>query len=399
MRIFPPAIIILLISSLVLTIGRGITLPFMTIYLTTHFHLLPKSVGLILGASLTIGILCSFYGGYLVDKFSKIHLIIAAIALFGLSLLSLPWLPVAGMVIVVMALLHSAYAVLGISIKACFAEWLPVDQRIKIFSLNYTLINVGWAIGSTMGVTIASFDPLMPFIISGGLAFAIVITLTRQQRHFKNPPNAAAASSGAAVLGLKATINILRQDRRLIFFTLGGTLSAMVFGQFSGYLSQYLITVSNAEFTYKVIAAIMTTNALVVIFCQYGLSRYIRKQHMLLWLAAGTLFFIIGLLGFMHAGQSLLYWVIAMAIFSLGEIIVIPVEYMFIDFIAPAHLRGSYYGVQNLSNLGGAINPVLCGFLLSYTLPNTMFLVLVGSALLGLLFFWWGHRQPAPASL
>ena len=49
----PSLINMLLASSLVLTIGRGVTLPFITIYLTEHFHLLPKSVGVILGVSLT----------------------------------------------------------------------------------------------------------------------------------------------------------------------------------------------------------------------------------------------------------------------------------------------------------------------------------------------------------
>ena len=81
-----------------------------------------------------------------------------------------------------------------------------------------------------------------------------------------------------------------------------------------------------------------------------------------------------------------------MAIFTLGEVIVIPVEYLFIDFIAPAHLKGSYYGVQSLANLGGAVNPILCGFLLSFTPPTTLFYVLVAISLFGLVFFWYGYR-------
>lgn len=85
MKGFPSLINMLLASSLVLTIGRGVTLPFITIYLTEHFHLLPKSVGVITGVSLTLGILASLYGGYLVDKFSKNRLILLSILLFALS--------------------------------------------------------------------------------------------------------------------------------------------------------------------------------------------------------------------------------------------------------------------------------------------------------------------------
>ncbi|HEJ7006214.1 TPA: MFS transporter, partial [Serratia marcescens] len=174
MKGFPSLINVLLASSLVLTIGRGVTLPFITIYLTEHFHLLPKSVGVILGVSLTLGILASLYGGYLVDKFSKNRLILLSIVLFALSFFAIPWIPRPGGVIVVLAILHTCYSVLSITIKACFADWLPVEQRIKAFSINYTLVNVGWAIGSALGVLVAGLSPLLPFYLSGGLALATV---------------------------------------------------------------------------------------------------------------------------------------------------------------------------------------------------------------------------------
>jgi MFS family permease len=393
MKGFPPLIIALLASSLVLTIGRGVTLPFITIYLTGHFHLLPKSVGIILGISLAIGIFASLYGGYLVDKFNKNTLILLSILLFALSFFAIPWIPRPGGIVLVLAILHTAYSVLGITIKACFADWLPVPQRIKAFSLNYTLVNVGWAVGSSLGVMVAGLNPLLPFYLSGGLALLTVATLSfrlRGQLHSGQP--AAAESAPTTLPDFRQTLAILRSDRRLIYFTLGSTLGAVVFGQFTGYLSQYLIIVSNAEFAYKIIGMVMIVNACIVIALQYLLSRGMRQENMLRWLALGTLFFIVGLIGFMLAGQSVWLWAVAMAIFTLGEIIVIPVEYMFIDFIAPAHLKGSYYGVQNLSALGGAINPVLCGFILSYAAPPLMFLMLIAAALLSLLFFFLGHR-------
>ncbi|EPF6563086.1 MFS transporter [Serratia marcescens] len=390
MKGFPSLINMLLASSLVLTIGRGVTLPFITIYLTEHFHLLPKSVGVILGVSLTLGILASLYGGYLVDKFSKNRLILLSILLFALSFFALPWIPRPGGVIVVLAILHTCYSVLSITIKACFADWLPVEQRIKAFSINYTLVNVGWAIGSALGVLVAGLSPLLPFYLSGGLALATVATLSLRLRGREQRATPAAAP--ATLPNFRQTVTILRSDRRLIYFTLGSTLGAVVFGQFTGYLSQYLITVSSAEFAYRIIGLVMIVNASIVIALQYLLSRGMRQENMLRWLALGTLFFIVGLLGFMMAGQVVWLWLAAMAVFTLGEIIVIPVEYMFIDFIAPPHLKGSYYGVQNLSALGGAINPVLCGVLLSYATPPLMFVMLIVAALLSLLFFFLGHR-------
>ncbi|CND94288.1 MFS transporter [Yersinia nurmii] len=394
MKGFPPLVLTLLLSSLVLTIGRAITLPFITIYLAEHFQLAPDRVGLVLGASLTLGIIASLYGGFLVDKFNKNHLIFLAIALFALTFFTLPWIEQPGWIILVLAVLHSAYSVFAIAVKACFADWLPVAQRIKAFSANYTLVNVGWAVGPALGVLMAAFSPMLPFLMSGSLALAVAITLIFLLDKFGIPPERedSLELKNVAPLNFAQTFRILRQDKRLIYFTLGSMLSAVVFGQFTGYLSQYLITVSNATFAYQVIGSIMTVNAVIVIAFQYLLSRRMNQQNLIRWLMLGTLFFIVGLLGFMTAQGSIPMWMLAMTIFSFGEIIVIPVEYLFIDFIAPAHLKGSYYGAQNLGNLGGAFNPVMCGFLLAYAAPEMMFVMLMVAALLGLAFFYRGYQ-------
>ncbi|WP_016597089.1 MFS transporter, partial [Yersinia pestis] len=332
----------------------------------------------------------SLYGGYLVDKFNKKRLILLTIILFSATFFALPWIEHPAWVILTLALLHSAYSVYTIAVKACFADWLPVNERIKAFSANYTLVNVGWAIGPVMGVLVVGFGPQLPFIISGALALLVAIVL--KFRINDADMLATERVSSESVPDLRQTFNILRHDKRLIYFTLGSLLGAMVFAQFSGYLSQYLITVFDAKFAYQVIGAVMTVNATIVIALQYLLSRRMNQQNLMRWLMIGTLFFIIGLLGFMVAQDSIPLWMLAMAIFSLGEIIVIPAEYLFIDFIAPANLKGSYYGVQNLGQLGGAINPVLCGFLLAYTVPEMMFYMLIIAATLGLVLFYRGYH-------
>lgn len=389
MKGFPSRVTNLLIASLVLTIGRAVTLPFITIYLAEHFQLAPDKVGLVLGASLTLGIFTSLYGGYLVDKFNKKQLILLAITLFAATFFTLPWIEHPAWIILILALLHSAYSVYGIAIKACFADWLPVNERIKAFSANYTLVNVGWAVGPALGVLVVNIGPQVPFIISGALALLVAITL--KFRISSADMSAAKPTLTEPAPDFRQTFRILRHDKRLIYFTLGGMFSAIVFGQFSGYLSQYLITVADAQFAYQVIGAVMTVNAVIVITLQYLLSRRMNQQNLMRWLMLGTLFFIIGLLGFMAAQDSIPLWMLAMAIFSLGEIIVIPVEYLFIDFIAPANLKGSYYGAQNLGQLGGAVNPVLCGFLLAYAAPQMMFYMLIVAAILGLAFFYRGY--------
>jgi MFS family permease len=163
----------------------------------------------------------------------------------------------------------------------------------------------------------------------------------------------------------------------------------VVFGQFTAYLSQYLVVIATPESTYQIISTVVATNALMVISLQYAIGRRISHRHLNLWLAAGLSMFMMGLAGFAQS-TSILFWVISMAIFTVGEIIVFPVEYMFIDRIAPDNLRGMYYGAQNLSNLGAALGPVLCGVVLATQPPHYIFYMLALFIVAGGMFYILG---------
>ncbi len=167
----------------------------------------------------------------------------------------------------------------------------------------------------------------------------------------------------------------------------------MVFGQFGAYLSQYLVVTTNAKEAARLVGYLITTNAVTVIGLQYLIGRRIDRQRLMPWLLAGMALFILGLLGFSVAGSALA-WCLAMVVFTLGEIIVIPAEYMFIDLIAPEHLRGVYYGAQNLSNLGAGLGPAIVGFALGQWVPAATFYLLVMSVILAGVFYWLGTRRP-----
>ncbi|WP_410017350.1 MFS transporter [Pseudomonas sp. 14P_8.1_Bac3] len=140
------------------------------------------------------------------------------------------------------------------------------------------------------------------------------------------------------------------------------------------------------------IAALLACNAISVILLQYQIGRFLKREQLRYWIAGGTSLFIVGLIGFSLA-DSLVSWCVAMFIFTLGEMIIYPAEFLFVDTLAPEELRGSYYGAQNLAALGGALSPVICGFLLMHTPASTMFYALSGlTAMGGFLCFMSGRR-------
>lgn len=80
----------LLASSLLLTIGRGATLPFMTIYLNRQYDLGVDLIGYALTSALTIGVVFSLGFGILADKFDKKRYMLLAIIAFACGFVAIP---------------------------------------------------------------------------------------------------------------------------------------------------------------------------------------------------------------------------------------------------------------------------------------------------------------------
>lgn len=389
LRHYPLQVNLLLGGTLLLTLGRAVTLPFLVIYLSTNFGLSVSHIGLMLGGALFGGSLLSLYGGFLIDRMPGFRLILGFSACFvaafiGMLLSSQLWL-----FFLFLLGFNFAYSVTDVVVKTAFGRLLAAGEQSRAFSIRYTLINLAYAIGPFIGAALAHWHQHLPFVVSASLGAVFLLAFLRYGDRGMRPAEGVAPPSFLAVVG------VLSRDHRLMYFTIGGVLTAVVFGQFSAYLSQYLVATGTAEYAYQVIQTLLAVNAVTVIALQYLLGKRISNEHLQRWLIVGLGLFVLGIIGF-GLSHSLLHWGLAMVVFTLGEIIVIPAEYMFIDRIAPAHLRGVYYGTQNLANLGGALGPILVGLSLTLLAPHWVFVMLSGFIIAGAFFYVAGASLPAP---
>ncbi|WP_445673338.1 MFS transporter [Pseudomonas ceruminis] len=384
---YPAAVRLLLVTTFTLTVARALTLPYLVVYLADNFQLSVSQIGLLIGGALIAASLLSLYGGHLVDTLRNHTLVSASTLVFALAFVAAISSRSAVLFFLCLVLINLALAVVDIAAKAGFCALLPVERRAEVFAIKYTLSNVGYAIGPMLGVAMLELDDHLPFFASALIGMGMCLAYWRLGERTLKASAPAQPGAGFAQVALG-----LARDRRLVCFTLGGVLSAVVFGQFTAYLSQYLVVTTSASEAARLVGYLVTTNAVTVIALQYLVGRRISRQQLMPWLLAGMALFIAGLLGFSLAG-SVLAWCLAMLVFTLGEIIVIPAEYMFLDLIAPEHLRGVYYGAQNLSNLGAALGPVMVGLVLGHWWPGLIFYLLVLSVILAGVFYWRGTRQ------
>ena len=387
MTSYSPLIRRLLICSLTIVVSRAITSPLLTLFVSDKLGLNQQDVGLLLGIAVFVATLLSLYGGYIIDRFEKRRLLILSMASSAVGLVLLTFAENLYLTTITLIVTETASSLFLIGSKAILSDNLPVGQRAKAFSLSYTLTNIGYAVGPMLGVLIAGAFASAPFLIAAAIAFFSIFLMTGIA---KDPARSPVGGQGQSFL---KTLITLKNDRTLILFTAGCLLSTVVHGRFTFYLSQYLLVTSNPQNTMEIMAALLACNAISVILLQYQIGRFLKREQLRQWIMAGTGLFILGLIGFSLA-DSLVSWCVAMFIFTLGEIIIYPAEFLFVDTLAPEELRGSYYGAQNLAALGGALSPVICGFMLMHTPAPTMFYALSALAALGgLLCYTSGRRS------
>lgn len=379
----------LLASSLLLTIGRGATLPFMTIYLNRQYAMSVDQVGYAMSIALTIGVVFSLGFGILADKFDKKSYMLLAIAAFLFGFSAIPLVNHAGLVVLFFSLINCAYSVFATVLKAYFSDTLGPAAKARIFSINYTFINIGWTIGPPIGTMLVMYSINLPFWLA---AFCSAVPLAFIQL-FVRRVNVAEGHENSAVW----SPSILLRDRALRWFTLSGLLASFVAGSFASCIAQYVMSIADGDFAEKVVAVVLPVNAAVVVTLQYGFGSKLTANNLRPLMAFGTVCFVLGLGGFMFSGNNLWFWGISAAIFTLGEVIYAPGEYMLIDNIAPPGMKASYFSAQALGWLGAAMNPLLTGIILT-TLPSwTLFVIMMVAIVLAWLMMLRGMQaKPLP---
>ncbi|MBL5928744.1 efflux MFS transporter YdeE [Lelliottia amnigena] len=378
----------LLASSLLLTIGRGATLPFMTIYLTRVYNMSVENIGYALTIALTIGVVFSMGFGILADKFDKKRYMLISILAFIAGFVAIPLVHNVTLVVVFFALINCAYSVFSTVLKAWFSDVLTSSEKARVFSLNYSFLNIGWTIGPPIGTLLVMYSLQLPFWLA---AFCAALPLVFIQFYVQK---SVAADAEHAPVPWQPSV--LLRDKALFWYTLSGLLASYVGGSFASCISQYVLAADyDSDFAQNVVAVVLPVNAAVVVSLQYLIGRRITASNIRPLMALGTLFFVLGLGGFMLSGSNLIYWGIAAAVFTVGEIIYAPGEYMLIDNIAPPGMKASYFSAQALGWLGAAANPMITGIILTHLPHWSLFAVMMAAIVIAWLMILRGMRVKA----
>jgi MFS family permease len=353
--------------------------PFLTIYLTRSGYSLTAAATAVsaFGCGALIG---STLGGWLADRIGRRNTIVLgtfAAATFFMLLYGASTLPE---ILLCTALAGLANGTYHPAASALLADVVPPAQRVRAYAALRLAANAGFACGAGLGGVLANYSFLLLFV-GDSLTTALygVVALLWL-------PHGLRSHDRLAPWG--EALTRLRGDRDFHALFAAGFFSALVFSQFG---STYSLSIIRSGLDYHAFrfhlapetayGLVMSWNGLLIVLAELPLTSFTLRFDPRRVMALGYVLLGGGFALNAVAHSLGMLWV-AMTVFTIGEMISMPMTSAYVARIAPAHLRGRYMGALALAwNASSIVGPQI-GFHAYAFAPLSVWL---GCAVLGLM--------------
>ncbi|RNG16615.1 MFS transporter [Streptomyces botrytidirepellens] len=227
------------------------------------------------------------------------------------------------------------------AVQAMMADIVAPEDRVRAFSLNYWAINLGFAFSAMAAGLIARHGYLTLFLADAGMTLLCALIIFAKLPESRPEGESAARGAGGKAVGLGTVL----RDRRFMALVALTYLLATLFQQ--GYVALPVAMgadgLSSADFGLAI-----ATNGVLIVVLQLPVTRYIehRDPARLLVIASLLTGYGFGLTAF--AGSVGMY-ALAVAVWTLGEIISSPTQMGLVARLSPVHGRGRYQGMNVLA--------------------------------------------------
>lgn len=351
--------------------------PFLAIYFSEEFG--KSKAGLLLVFSQVFSVAANLMGGYCADRFGRKKMMVLAAAGQGLSFLVFglaqsPWLesPMLGFICFALAGVFGSFY--WPASQAMVADLVPEKDRSEVFAVFYTSINISVVVGPILGSIFFVRYPFEVLLVSGFIGLLLSFVLFKWIRETLPVNLAASNSSGntwhSAIVSQFKDYRVIMSDKIFLLFIIAGIVISQTFMQldllFPVYMKEFVETqtvFSLGDWAFKVngeqaFGLVLSENGLLVALLTVVVTRWMSKYKEQNVFIASSILFAISIILF---GQTVWIWglILAMAIFTLGELATAGIQQGFVSKLAPEHLRGQYFAAASLRyTIGRTIAPL-----------------------------------------
>ncbi len=364
---------LLWVGTLVNRLGNFVV-PFLALYLTRERGFSEVQAGLVVALYGAGSVFSGPLGGTLADRFGRrialgLGLWLGAAAMLFLGFCEEPmWIRIGAFTL---GLLGDLYRP---AVSAAIADTVPPEDRARAFGLLYWVVNVGFAISVILGGFVAQGGFRILFV-----ADAITTFLYGCVVWLKVPETSTHRTSSRSLLPSLAPF----RDKVFLAFWLPNFLVALLF--FQGHAALPLDLASHGLSTAG-FGTVMAVNGALIVLVQPFVARLVLRWRRSAVLAAGAVFTGLGF-GLHSLSTTVSLAMLAVAVWTVGEILGATMSPSVVADLAPPHLRGSYQGAFSMGwGLASCLAPALGGWVLGNMGGQTLW---GGCLLIGLLAGAW----------
>ncbi|WP_371539382.1 MFS transporter [Streptomyces sp. NBC_00466] len=330
----PGAFWVLWGGTLVNRLGSMVN-PFLSLYLTGIRGVPIGTTGLILATVGVGSVISQPLGGFIADRFGRRVALSGGMLANGATLLTLGHAHSLGVLV-------PACFVLGITIdffrpaaQALVADTVPAADRTRAFGLLLWSVNLGFSMAMVLGGYLASHGYQLIFWLDAGACsvFAVLVWLAVPETQ----PPAGEHSAGGFLTPVR--------DRAMLAFAGIIVVYATVFQQAFATLP---LAMRGEGLSSTAYGTVMAVNGLVVIAAQPLIGHRLGAFDKSRVLATGFGVAAVGTTVMVFASTTLRYG-LAVAVWTLGEILVFAMTSSVVADLAPPHLRGRYNGLIGMA--------------------------------------------------
>ncbi len=341
-------------------LGFAASMPFIAIYFHSEFGMSMTEIGVYFGITAIVRSVFQAVGGEVSDRVQRSWLLVYSQLARATSFFVLAaaiyfhcgfW-PVA-IILMVNAVFGAIFHPVA---NALVSDIVPKEKRLDGYAIARAGGNLGWAVGPAIGGFLATSSYALLFLISAVITLASGLVF----QIFLKVPRAATPEDRFRISDILAIKDDLHLARHSILIFLLYLVVAQLIVTFSVY-SVEIVGISKAQ-----LGSLYTLNGLMVVFLQIPITRMLSRYSLAAQLACGAFLYAIG---YSMAGilVGFEYFVLAIAVVTVGEIVMSPPSLALTSRLAPEGRMGRYMGIYGFFVASGwSFGPLFGGVILDH---------------------------------
>ncbi|MBK1876923.1 MFS transporter [Pelagicoccus mobilis] len=318
--------------------------PFLALYLKEKSFDFAQIAGVM--AAMGVGnFVGPFAGGYLADAIGRRNTIVLSLTASATLLIGMYYAEHYGVLLLIGTVYGFSTFLFGPPSSALLTDLVPEEKRIMAFALFRLAINAGFAAGPAVAGILYVKSPMLIFFGDAFTTYLFAILAFCFLPHGLRTIEGNVTSPKVVLKSwMEAAVDVHRNIRFRRFLT-AVLLMGIAFAQIFILLS---ILATDRGLTPEKYGLIMGWNGLLIIFVEMPASKWLKEKSPRLVLSIGYSLIGVGCAMFAVV-EGFWGFFAAMSVFTIGEIIAIPLGMAYSSNLAPAKLRGRYFGFRGMT--------------------------------------------------